>query len=143
MSFPGPGPGRPRGADDQGIAAARAHAHRGEKESAAQSARARNPRGRHFDPEALDLIGDARSRGAKALPQVIDVMVRMATTGYVTYRPVDAEPFTITVSPETIILASRFVADRCGMPVRQETELSGAVEGLPLTIIVTGDEGAK
>jgi len=92
---------------------------------------------RQLDDEVKLIVNAARKRGALALPEVIDDLVRMARTGFSRYVGQDGLEMFERVTPETRIFAARFIGDRCGMPPRAETEVSAA-EGMPLTVIVMG-----
>jgi hypothetical protein len=96
-----------------------------------------NPR---YDADVRELISTARSRGARSLPDVIDDVVRIATTGYSRYvDPLSGLASFTEVEPETRLYAARFLGDRCGLPPRAETEVSVA-ESLPLTVIVMSED---
>jgi hypothetical protein len=106
----------------------------------AQSANGSRVRGTRYDEDTKRLIGEARSRGARVLPDVIDDIVRVATTGYTRYTETNGEFRLVRVEPETRLYAARFLGDRCGLPPKAETELSTA-DALPLTVIVMGEDG--
>mgnify|MGYP001270229623 CR=1 FL=1 len=125
------GPGRPLGSTDSGeVSNARLRS---------QSRNGSQTKGYYHDEATKKMLGDARKRGAHALPEVIEDVVRMAVTGYSRYiRPDGAEEY-VRLEPETRLYAARFLGDRCGLPPKAETEISAA-EGLPLTLIVMGSE---
>ena len=105
---------------------------------AASSANGSLPRPlKALDDETKRIVNEARKRGALAMPDVIDDLVRMARTGFSRYVGQDGLEMFERVTPETRIFAARFIGDRCGMPPRAETEVSAA-EGMPLTVIVMG-----
>lgn len=132
MSKGKPGPGRPLGSKNREVS---------DKRRAAQSRNGSAVRGTRYDEDAKACIGDARSRGAKALPLVIDDVIRVATLGYSRFvDPHTGEEMFERVEPETKLHAARFIGDRCGFPPRAETEISSA-EAMPLTVIVMGTEG--
>ena len=96
----------------------------------------------HYDADVRKLIDGARSRGARALPEVVDEVVRVATTGFSRYTEQDGKHKFVRVEPETRLYAARYLGDRCGLPPRAETEVSAA-EGMPLTLIVIGNADAQ
>jgi hypothetical protein len=130
-----PGPGRPLGSPDKVIT---------DKRRAANKRNAQAPRARsgpnQYDEATKKRINDARSRGAWALPDVIDDIVRVARLGYTRYEdPLTGAFEFVRVEPETRLYAARYIGDRCGLPPRAETEI-GAAEGMPLTLIVMGED---
>jgi hypothetical protein len=124
--------GRPLGSKDRVISQARRDANLHN----AQCPGGGNP---GYDADVRELIKAARNRGARALPDVVDDVIRIATTGYTRYTEQNGEYRFVRVEPETRLYAARYLGDRCGLSPRVETEVSAA-EGMPLTLIVMGED---
>ena len=79
--------------------------------------------------------------GALRMSEVIELQLQIAIMGFDTVvDPETNASIRMMVDSATRQAARKFVADRCGLSVRLETELSSA-EGIPLTVIVMGSEG--
>lgn len=105
--------------------------------SAANGLRGGRPK---YDERTREQINEVRIRGARSLPAVIDNLVLIATTGYSRYVSRDGKESFQRVEPETMIYAARFIGDRCGLPVRNETEVSTGEDMGPVVIRFFGPE---
>jgi hypothetical protein len=110
------------------------------KKAAACAATARAIGRPKYDEETREMVNNARIRGARALPVVVDDIVLVATTGYTRYVNKDGRESFERVEPDTKLHAARFLGDRCGLPVRNETEVSTDADFGPVVMRFFGPE---